>query len=328
MASTSTTKQSSRFSTLKVFKFTSSKPPPPPPKDGNHLYSSSSKNTSIVSFTNQSISQDSPASNSQPLTSSPQHNSNGNGPLSTRSPSPAPSRVLQQPQQQLEQQRQRQQQQSPPPSVSASTLMPDAASTSSKRSFFRKIPSFRKRSVSKGSRTANTNVDDPLTDDESISSPWNFQDTHTLLYSIIFTSTTLSMGFHLRGHQPCTILVTRKPRLPSSRKAVVIAPPLLPPFKNNTSQRLPLVHNHRHQQLSLLPARDPALSEDSDQIHRFPVQRDLFGSDLRRRHHLCLCPHRLRLLRLLRLLRPITRALAPLLHHRPHLRLAATPLAR
>ncbi|KAI9451430.1 hypothetical protein BJY52DRAFT_1154569 [Lactarius psammicola] len=153
MASTST-KQSSRFSTLKVFKFTSSKPPPPPPKDAHYLYASSSKNPSVVSFSNQSVL--SPDSDSPSACKS------------IRSPSPAPSRMLQshfQPEQ-------HQSQQSPPPSIMSSSRTLDPSSASSKKSFFRKVSSLRKRSASKNSRV--TSVDD-ATDDESISLPYNVQ---------------------------------------------------------------------------------------------------------------------------------------------------------
>ncbi|KAF8259328.1 hypothetical protein EI94DRAFT_1751867 [Lactarius quietus] len=110
----------SRFSTLKIFNFTSSKPPPLPPKDAHYLYASSSRN---------------------------------------------PPRVLQQP-------LHLQPQQSPPQSIinSSRSLAPSPAS--SKKSFFRKVSSLRKRSASKSSRV--TSVDD-ATDDESISLPWNVQ---------------------------------------------------------------------------------------------------------------------------------------------------------
>ncbi len=154
MASTST-KQSSRFSTLKVFKFTSSKPPPPPPKDAHYLYASSSRNPSVVSFSNQSVL--SPDSDPQPSACK-----------SIRSPSPAPSRIFQS---QLHPE-QHQSQQSPPPSILTSSRTLDPSSASSKKSFFRKVSSFRKRSASKNSRV--TNLDD-ATDDESISHPWNVQ---------------------------------------------------------------------------------------------------------------------------------------------------------
>ncbi|KAH9054893.1 hypothetical protein EDB87DRAFT_1407777 [Lactarius vividus] len=154
MASTDT-KKSSRFSTFKVFGFTSSKPPPPPPKDAHYLYASSSRNPSVASFSNQSVL--SPDSDPQPSACK-----------SIRSPSPAPSRMLQ-PQFQPEQHRS---QQSPPPSILTLSRTLDSSPSSSKKGFFRKVSSFRKRSASKSSRV--TNVDD-ATDDESISLPWNVQ---------------------------------------------------------------------------------------------------------------------------------------------------------
>ncbi|KAH9027536.1 hypothetical protein EDB83DRAFT_1919118 [Lactarius deliciosus] len=155
MASTDA-KKSSRFSTFKVFGFTSSKPPPPPPKDAHYLYASSSRNPSVASFSNQSVL--SPDSDPQFSTCK-----------SIRSPSPAPSRMLQ-PQLQPEQ---HQSQQSPPASILTLSRSRDpSSSTSSKKGFFRKVSSFRKRSASKNSRV--TNIDD-ATDDESISLPWNVQ---------------------------------------------------------------------------------------------------------------------------------------------------------
>ncbi|KAH9017372.1 hypothetical protein EDB85DRAFT_669366 [Lactarius pseudohatsudake] len=156
MASTDT-KKSSRFSTFKVFGFASPKPPPLPPKDAHYLYASSSRNPSVASFSNQSVL--SPDSDPQPSACK-----------SIRSPSPAPSRMLQ-PQLQPEP---HQSQQSPPPSILtlSRTRTLDPPSSSSKKGFFRKVSSFRKRSASKSSRV--TNIDD-ATDDESISLPWNVQ---------------------------------------------------------------------------------------------------------------------------------------------------------
>ncbi|KAI0052440.1 hypothetical protein FA95DRAFT_1321051 [Auriscalpium vulgare] len=139
MASTSS-KQSSRFSTFKVFKFSGSKPPPPPPKDPNYLYSVS--NRSALSFSNQSLSVDSLSQPPTPHSTSPQS--------VARSPSPAPSRATQSP-------------------ASSSALGPNSAG--SKKGFFN-FGSLRKRSLSRSSQR--TTVED-VPDDESISMPWNFQ---------------------------------------------------------------------------------------------------------------------------------------------------------
>jgi hypothetical protein len=139
MASTS---KHSRFSTFKVFKFTGSKPPPPPPKDANYVYSSSSLNHSLLSFSSpHSVHGKTTASSS----------------LSVRTPSPSPSRAIQP---------------SPCDSASVSTLSPDQCPNKGKGGFFRKISGLRKRSASKNSRVANP---DDTTDDEDISPPWNFQ---------------------------------------------------------------------------------------------------------------------------------------------------------
>ena len=173
----SNTKQTSRFSTLKIFNFTSSKPPPPPPKDAHYLYASSSRNPSVVSFSNQStLSPDSESQQPSPYKSNA---------CSVRSPSPAPSRILQptlHPQCHSEQQQQLSQK-SPPPSIANSSRTLDPSSAGSKKSFFRKVSSLRKRSASKCSRVTVTNVDD-ATDDESISLPWNVQVSVPLLSSL------------------------------------------------------------------------------------------------------------------------------------------------
>jgi hypothetical protein len=162
MASTNT-KHTSRFSTFKIFNFTSSKPPPLPPKDAHYLYASSSRNPSVVSFSNQStLSPD----------SDPQPSAYKSNPCSIRCPSPSPSRILQHPQCNSEQQ------QSPPPSIFSSSRTLDPSSAGSKKSFFRKVSSLRKRSASKNSRV--TNVDD-ATDDESISLPYNVQVSRSFL---------------------------------------------------------------------------------------------------------------------------------------------------
>jgi hypothetical protein len=168
MASSPSTKQSSsRFSTFKVFRFTGSKPPRPPPKDPNYLYPASN-NPSLVSVSNQSLYSQPPlpASTSSAPSQSTRNKANGNGALSIRSPSPTPSRILQS-------SPQCQQQHPPPPSMStSSTLVPDSSLSGGKRGFFRKMSTIGKRSAPKPSR-ANT-VDD-VTDDESISRPWNVQ---------------------------------------------------------------------------------------------------------------------------------------------------------
>lgn len=159
MASTNT-KNTSRFSTFKIFNFTSSKPPPLPPKDAHYLYASSSRNPSVVSFSNQSaLSPD----------SDPQHPAYKSNPCSIRCPSPSPSRILQPA---LHPQCHSEQHQSPPPSLFSSSRTLDPSSAGSKKSFFRKVSNLRKRSASKSSRV--TNVDD-ATDDESISLPYNVQ---------------------------------------------------------------------------------------------------------------------------------------------------------
>jgi hypothetical protein len=162
MAST-TQHSSSRFSTLKIFRLASSKPPPPPPKDAVYLYASAN-NQSLLSLSNQSV---------RPTTPSPKQ-TNSNGPLSIRSPSPTPSRVLQpsSPQQQHPSAPGYHQHQSPSTSMSSSTLSPDHGSGSSKRSFIRKLSNIGRRSASKSSRVAST---EEASDDESISRPWNFQ---------------------------------------------------------------------------------------------------------------------------------------------------------
>ncbi|KAI9454080.1 hypothetical protein F5148DRAFT_447587 [Russula earlei] len=165
--------QPSLFSTLKVFRFTSSRPPPPPPKDPNYLYSQSN-NPSVASL---SQNQSRPPSNSPKAASlSPKYNANGNGARSVRSLSPTPTRAAQFPQQLQQQLLQPQPhllEPSPPAYSSASTSSQDPNSGAGKRGFFRKVSSLRKRSTSKNLRPT-TAVEEP-TNDESISRPWNFQ---------------------------------------------------------------------------------------------------------------------------------------------------------
>lgn len=168
-SSSSTKQQSSRFSSFKVFRFTSSKPPRPPPKDPNYLYSASN-NPSLASISNQSLYSQPPlpsSSSSSAPSRSPNDNPNANGALSIRSASPTPSRILQSSPQHYPQQRQ------PPPSVStSSTLMPDSSSGSGMGNFFRKMSTLGKRSAPKSPRV--TTADDAA-DGESISRPWNVQ---------------------------------------------------------------------------------------------------------------------------------------------------------
>lgn len=172
--SSTNTKQSSRFSTLKIFNFTSSKPPRPPPKDAHYLYASSSTNPSVVSFSNQSTL--SPDSDPQ----RPPYKSTAS---SLRCPSPAPSRVLQQTPHPQCHSEQLHSQQSPPSSIltSSRSRSLDPVSATSKKGFFRKVTSLRKRSASKSSRV--TSVED-VTDDESISLPWNVQVSLSFLFCL------------------------------------------------------------------------------------------------------------------------------------------------
>jgi hypothetical protein len=170
-SSSSSTKQSSSlFSSLKVFRFTSSKPPRPPPKDPNYLYSVSN-NPSLASVSNHSLYSQPPlpSSSSSAPSRSPKDKTKANGALSIRSASPTPSRLLQSSPQRGPQAQQ------PPSSMSASsTLMPDSSSGTGKRGFFRKMSTLGKRSASRSRsrRVAPTN-DGAV--DESISRPWNVQ---------------------------------------------------------------------------------------------------------------------------------------------------------
>ncbi|KAI0920551.1 hypothetical protein AcV5_010260 [Taiwanofungus camphoratus] len=145
---TSSSRQNSRFSSLKVFKFAPAKPPPLPPKDPYYLH-----NPSLPSL-GHSLSPDTPGS--QPVT-----------PLSAqyagliRSPSPspsyAPSRVTMS------------------PSTSSSTLSPESAGF---RKGLQKLTSFSKRPrTPKSPEPGRTGDMQPLepADDPSISLPWNFQ---------------------------------------------------------------------------------------------------------------------------------------------------------
>ena len=147
MASTSS-KPGSRFSTFKVFNFGGSRPPAPPPKDSNYLYSAT--NQSVLSFSNQSLSATSFSQPPTPYSTKYQPSVTG------RSPSPAPSRATQS-------------------HSSSASLSPDVAGI---RKGFMKMASLGKRTFStKSSRAAPVNDTPPqeFRDDESISTPWNFQ---------------------------------------------------------------------------------------------------------------------------------------------------------
>lgn len=155
MATSPPARQNSRFSTLKVFKIGSSSkaPPPPPPKDPYYL-----TNPSLVSLS-QSITQDPP---SHPIT--PIHSRYAQ---SARSPSPSPSYATSQ--------------YAPsttvvsPSAASNAMLSPDSAG--SKRSLF-KMPSFARRP--KTPKSAKSDASEPV-EDPSISTPWNFQVSATML---------------------------------------------------------------------------------------------------------------------------------------------------
>ena len=151
-------KQNSRFSSLKVFKFAAgSKPPPLPPKDPYYL-----PNPSLRSLGN-SLSPDSFAS--QPATPlSAQYASLARSP--SPSPSYAPSRLTVSP-------------------YSTSSTYPDPGPVSSRNRLF-KLPSFNKRpktpktadsgfSSAPSSNTSDSAHAPEPVDDPSISLPWNFQ---------------------------------------------------------------------------------------------------------------------------------------------------------
>lgn len=142
----STSKPSSRFSTLKVFKFAGSKPPPLPPKDPYFP-----PNPSLPSL-NQSFSETSTLPATTPI-----YAQYANVP---RSPSPSPSyatsRVTV----------------SPPTSTFAS------AESSGSRKTLLKLPSFMRRPrTPRTSDTDGSSMLHPqeLSDDPSISLPWNVQ---------------------------------------------------------------------------------------------------------------------------------------------------------
>lgn len=160
---TSSSRQNSRFSTLKVFKFAGApKPPPPPPKDSYYP-----ANPSLASLT-QSLS---PETFSPPFaarTTTPVYSTYAS---SARSPSPTPSYTL-----------------SYVPSFAASrtTLAPSATTTPSEpsssnpRKGFFKFASLGKRPKtpkfsSSNSSTISVDQASGPTEDPSISLPWNFQ---------------------------------------------------------------------------------------------------------------------------------------------------------
>ncbi|KAL4253799.1 protein kinase superfamily protein [Abortiporus biennis] len=153
-----TSKQNTRFSTLKVFKFTASKPPPPPPKDPYYL-----SNPSMPSLS-QVLSPD--ASSSQPPTPLSTAPPSAMFTVGARSPSPSPSYAASQ-----------YTSASLATSPSSSSLSPESAS--SKRGLF-KLPSmsFAKRPRTPKQPKAETappmSPPEPV-DDGSISMPWNFQ---------------------------------------------------------------------------------------------------------------------------------------------------------
>jgi len=163
-SSSSMKQQSSRFSSFKVFKFTSSKPPCPPPKNPNYLYSIFEQ--SLASVSNHSLYSQPPlpSSSSCAPSRSPKDKSKANGALSIRSASPTPSRLLQ-----FSSQHCPQAQQPLPSMSSSSTLIPDSSSSSGKRGFFRKMSTLCKRSASKSPRV--TTEEGAV--NESISRPWN-----------------------------------------------------------------------------------------------------------------------------------------------------------
>ncbi|RPD63293.1 hypothetical protein L226DRAFT_544626 [Lentinus tigrinus ALCF2SS1-7] len=150
-------KQNSRFSSLKVFKFAAGpKPPPLPPKDPYYL-----PNPSLRSLGN-SLSPDSvPSQPATPL--SAQYATLARSPSPT--PSYAPSRMTV----------------SPYSTASSSTNYPESASSRKglfKFSSFSKRPKTPKTADSGFSTTSTTSdflhVPEPV-DDPSISLPWNFQ---------------------------------------------------------------------------------------------------------------------------------------------------------
>ena len=139
-------KPSSRFSTLKVFKFAGSKPPPLPPKDPYRL-----ANPSLPSLS-QSFQEPSSSQSSTPIYA--QYATAPRSP--SPSPSYAPSRVTV----------------SPPTSTFASV-----ESSGSRKTLF-KLPSFSRRPktprISDSDGSSMVPPPEPV-DDASISLPWNFQ---------------------------------------------------------------------------------------------------------------------------------------------------------
>ncbi|KAH8084858.1 hypothetical protein BXZ70DRAFT_563337 [Cristinia sonorae] len=153
MATSPSGRQTSRFSSLNVFKIagSSSKAPPPPPKDPYYL-----PNHSLVSLSTTVAPQE---TQSQPIT--PIYSRYA---ASARSPSPSPSystshhapstsTLL-----------------SPPPATNGA-LSPDSAG--SKRGF--RLPSFTRRPKTPKSAKSEPVVPPSPAEDPSISMPWNFQ---------------------------------------------------------------------------------------------------------------------------------------------------------
>ncbi|EKM52687.1 uncharacterized protein PHACADRAFT_164621 [Phanerochaete carnosa HHB-10118-sp] len=155
--SSSSSRQNSRFSTLKVFKFAGvQKPPPPPPKDPyfqpNHSLASLSQPVSPGTF-------------SPPFITQPSTPMSANFSSSVRSVSPSPSYTLSHSVASY----------APTYDPTRTMLSPSQASltpesASSKKSFF-KFPSLSKRP-----KTPKLSPEDlPPEPDPSISMPWNFQ---------------------------------------------------------------------------------------------------------------------------------------------------------
>lgn len=154
MATSSTSRQNSRFSSLNVFKIgnSSKAPPPPPPKDPYYL-----ANPSLASLS-QSIAQEPPSNPITPISS--------RYASSARSPSPSPSYFASQ--------------YAPSTSVvspPAGMLSPDSGG--SRRGLF-KLPSFTRRPKTPKSAKSESSDTQEQVEDASISRPWNFQVSATM----------------------------------------------------------------------------------------------------------------------------------------------------
>ncbi|GJE92910.1 kinase-like protein [Phanerochaete sordida] len=164
----SSSRQNSRFSTLKVFKFagTQKQPPPPPPKDPYYQ-----PNHSLAS-----LSQTLPETFSPPFATHPSTPMSSSYSSSVRSASPSPSYT---PSQYTASHAPTYDPTRTMLSPSQTSLAPDGSS-SSKKPFF-KFPSLGKRP-----KTPKSQYDDlPPEPDPSISMPWNFQ--HNLHVDEAFT---------------------------------------------------------------------------------------------------------------------------------------------